>query len=272
MYYSLFGYRGLLLGAKEKSTGKPTEVTVAVASVAHPVRLRVRTTDVSLCNEILVKEQYKWQFPTAPRVIVDAGANIGLTATYFANRYPNTRIISIEPEATNFEMLAKNTAAYSNVTALHAALWIADGDVDLFDPGQGHTTFQVAAGDGVAGGAARTGRGMVRGVTLGTVMREFGIDAIDLLKVDIEGAEKEIFENASAWIGSVNTIAVETHDWLRPGSSASVRAAAKDFPFVEQRGEITFYSRETVGATAPETATRNAHSKPKFPFQIISES
>jgi FkbM family methyltransferase len=72
-----------------------------------------------------------------PPVIIDAGANVGLCAVFYANRFPDARIIAIEPEPSNYEMLKKNTAPYPNITTVHAALWKENGPLRLFDTGEG---------------------------------------------------------------------------------------------------------------------------------------
>ncbi len=53
---------------------------------------------------------------SSPETIVDAGANIGVTSIYFANRYPGAKIFAVEAEASNFAMLVKNTQAYPSIT------------------------------------------------------------------------------------------------------------------------------------------------------------
>jgi hypothetical protein len=86
----------------------------------------------------------------------------------------------------------------------------------------------------------------VRGMTIETLMKEVGISSIGLLKLDVEGAEAEIFQNA-AWIKDVQTIAIELHDRIKPGCRSSVEAAAKDFQ-CRERGEVTFFIRATRSA------------------------
>ena len=100
LYYDLFGAAGLFLAARSRLSGRKMEVATGVPGVLHPVRLRVRTTDIGMCHEILIKRSYRNDLPAAPEVIIDAGANIGLTSIFFANEYPNARIIAIEPEAS----------------------------------------------------------------------------------------------------------------------------------------------------------------------------
>src|ERR1700733_11933508 len=136
MYYSLFGIRGLALGAKEKLLRTPVTITVEAPGIRHPVSLRVRTTDVALCREILLNGLYDCQLRESPEVIFDLGANIGLSTVYYANKFPTAKIIAVEPDPSNFALLEKNCEPYRNVTLVQGAVWKAAGSVRLFDSGR----------------------------------------------------------------------------------------------------------------------------------------
>jgi FkbM family methyltransferase len=252
MYYSLFGIRGLVVGARARIFSVPLTIAVAVPGIAHPVHLRVRTTDVALFREIFLHGIYEANFCEEPQVVVDAGANIGLSSVFYANKFPNARIVAVEPEPSNYEMLQKNTAPYPNVIAVHAALWKENCNLSVYDPGTGNTTFrtQPSAGKNTP----------VVGVTLDKLMMDYGIDRIDLLKMDIEGAESDVFEHPSQWIDRVGAIAVEVHDWIHSGSSAIVRSATRDFPFQWQDRETDYFSRRRpvngAAADAPRIRLR----------------
>lgn len=263
-YYSLFGKRGLLLGAKARILRRQVEVTVRHSSVLHPLHLRLRTTDVGSCREIVINNQYDCNLTHSPRVIVDAGANIGLASIFYANRYPAARIIALEPEASNYRMLRKNVAPYPAVSALQAALWKSNGQVDLIDPGEGHTTFQTREGSDQ--GTKQSMR--VPALTVDQVMDNFGIDWIDLLKVDIEGAEKEVFEYSGAWISRVGVIAAELHDSIRPGTSTTARAATQQFELSWQRGETTYWARR--GMASPSLGQPSRSMGPKAQLKILA--
>lgn len=56
---------------------------------------------------MLLNAEYAWDTAVRPRVIVDAGANIGLASLFFANKYADAKIIAIEPEEHNFKILKK---------------------------------------------------------------------------------------------------------------------------------------------------------------------
>jgi FkbM family methyltransferase len=201
----------------------------------HPLYLRIDTSDFCAYRDVLIfqSKSYDPGLPEfSPKTIVDAGANIGMSSILFALKYPTARIIAIEPEASNFAALLRNTAPYTTITPIRAALWRSDGEVTL-GPSNAHPkdAFRVE----------ENGQQRVRAMTMDSVMREAGIDSVDLLKMDIEGAEKEVFEQ-SPWIRNVRVIAIELHDRIRPGCSSAVKEAATDL-YCDQKGEVTFFIR-----------------------------
>ena len=240
-YYRLFGPYGVYLVAGARLTPTPMEVGITYEGIAHPVHLRLRTTDVSLFEEIIVNAEYEFESHRAQAVVVDAGANIGLTSVYFANRYPQAKIIAIEPETSNYAMLAKNADPYQNIVPLQAILWKADTIVDLRDPGGGNWAFQIGEISESPGQASG-----VRGLTVDTLMREQGLDFIEVLKGDIEGSEKEVFEVCGSWIDRVGILIAELHGRWKSGCSRNVYAAAKDFPIDWTRGVTTSFVWSTV--------------------------
>jgi FkbM family methyltransferase len=217
-----------------------------------------------------VKAQYESKLPQSPQLIVDAGANIGLSAIFFANRYPEAKIIAVEPDSSNYEMLRKNIALYSNIVAVRAALWNENKDVDLIDPGVGQTAYQTHDRSAVPSLPVQ----VVPGITLDQLMSDFDIRFIDLLKIDIEGSEKEVFERSSSWISSVGIIAIEIHDWIRTGCGEAVRRATRDFDREWQQGEITFlarkhYDAKSLGESQSLPDSRHQDMSPTFPLRIV---
>lgn len=241
MYYSMFGAKGLLLGAKCRLFRRSVQVVVRPPSLTNPVWLRLRTTDVDLCRQMVFQEWYACELRQPPKVVVDAGANIGLFSVACASKYPEARIFAIEPEASNFEMLKRNAAAYPNITPVRAALWKENTELNLVDPGEGHTTYQTRRS---AAPAAASQGSVVPAITVDALMAKFNFSFIDFLKVNIEGAEKEVFESCESWINRVGVIAMDLHDDLRPGSSEPVRAATQAFELNWRQGAITFWSRK----------------------------
>lgn len=254
-HHRLFGPYGVLLVAKARLLGRPLQVAVTSDRITHPVFLRLRTTDVSLFEEIILNSEYFIELSRPPRTIVDAGANIGLTSVFFANTFPQARIIAIEPERSNFEMLKRNAARYSNILPVQGALWRENTVLSLSDPGKGHWGYQTRekrADDGA--------EGSVPGLTVDRLMKLYGLDCIDILKIDIEGAEKEVFETSASWIDKVGVIIVELHDRSKDGCSRSVHAAVQDFELEWCKGETTFFVRRDYAPRGPQQAPTSTNS------------
>lgn len=237
-YYGNYGLRGVLALATYRLFGQPKEIAAHPPLIRNPVHLRLKTSDEATYVQILLWGQYAFDLPFSPKVIVDAGANVGMASIYFAHKYPGAKIIAIEAEASNFDVLARNVRPYPAIMPIHAALWNRDGEISVCeaDPAtgvSGNWAFVTREGPGVK----------IRAITMPTLMKELQIQAVDLVKIDIEGAEKEVFE-AGDWIKSVRCLMIELHDRFRPGCSEAVNSAAQGFSKL-QRGETTLYLRKT---------------------------
>jgi FkbM family methyltransferase len=188
-------------------------------------------------RQVLIEKHYAFHVAQPPRTIIDAGANIGLSAVYFANRFPEAKIVAVEPESSNFEILRQNVSGYSNVLAIRAALWHSTGMISLVDPGVGHHGFQTSY-------MVQSDSKKVSAVTIEDILKEINSKSIDLLKVDIEGSEKELFESCSPWIGKVRMIMVELHEHLRPGCTDSFTKATAAFEDGGRCGESLMVYRK----------------------------
>jgi hypothetical protein len=80
-------------------------------------------------------------------------------------------------------------------------------------------------------------------MTVDTIMREHGIDHIDVLKVDIEGAEREVFRDPSSWIDKVDTLIVELHERLKLGCNRSFYNGTNGFDDEWVQGENVYLTR-----------------------------
>jgi FkbM family methyltransferase len=240
-YLNILGVRGLLSGVRAKATHSTHQFELVCADCRHPIRLRLPSTDLGAYEQVFLDGQYDFSVKTPPNVIVDAGANIGLASIYFANRYPQAQVFAIEPEQSNFELLKVNVAPYPNVVPIQAALWNRNEELNLFDPGLGEYGFMTDKKDaserlGVAGH-------VVEGVTVDKIMADYGLSWIDILKVDIEGAEREVFSDTSAWIGNVNSVIIELHERMKVGCNRSFYRGSVGFDHEWQQGEKVYLSR-----------------------------
>jgi FkbM family methyltransferase len=224
--------------------------------------------------QVLIIAEYELEVCRHPRVIIDAGANIGLTSVFFANMYPDAKIVAIEPESTNYGLLLKNIAPYSNIVAVQAALWKESTELALIDSGLGNYGFQTHARRATSQPSMV---GYVPSITMNKLMEDYQLDHIDILKIDIEGAEKEVFENAMPWIDQVRAIEVETHDEMKTGCSRAVYLATKDFDLEFRKGETIFLARKEYSGDIQLSSGQlpglghslPSQSKCKLPLKIV---
>jgi len=161
-------------------------------------------------------------------LIIDAGANIGAASVFFAGAYPSARIIAIEPEEGNFELLAQNVQGL-DVKCLRAALASVPGISKVMSGAGGYWAFTTSPAEQPEGGVPNT--------TLNSILEaELTSDLFPFIaKIDIEGAEADVFSANTEWIQRVPLIVVELHDWLFPkkGTAASfirrMSEAERDF-------------------------------------------
>lgn len=231
---------------------------------AAPVTIRPDPSDRFTFRHVVLDRGYALPFDVDPKVIVDAGANIGLASVWFATQYPRARILALEPEPENHRLLCANVAAHPNVTPLAMALSDRDGPVVLHDPGMGPDGYRIdhpetgpASPDATedADPSADPGAGpadAVEGITLTSLLDRFGVDEVDVLKLDIEGSEIEVLSSAEEWAHRVDVIAIELHDRFRPGCSRAFYAAIADrFGSQVDRGEDVFVRRLAPSSPPP---------------------
>jgi FkbM family methyltransferase len=167
-------------------------------------------------------------------LIIDAGANIGLSSVFFAMHFPTALVVAVEPEERNFDVLRMNAARF-DIECLKAAISSQNGRAKVTDPGRGDWGYQTEpAADGD-----------VPSVTINSLYRRYANNRMVpfIVKIDIEGGEKELFGLNTEWIRETPLLIVELHDWLFPKSGTSgpfLRSiAALDRDFL-QRSENIF--------------------------------
>lgn len=205
---------------------------IRLHSLQHPFSMRNNPFYFATFEEVILKKEYNIDIGFTPATIIDAGANIGLTSLYFANRFPSANIVALEPDAGNFELLKANTSAYKNIHPLLNGLWKSDVFLTVVDEGHGHNAFTVKE-------ATKDTAGAIYAVTIPSIMKQQNWDHIDILKIDIEGCEKVIFSAPDlSWLAKVSILIIELHDRMMPGSSAAVFRAIGQYNFSLQiKGE-----------------------------------
>lgn len=183
-----------------------------IPGIAAPVTLRGGTNDVETFYQIFLENEYEVNWIDDPKTIIDAGSHIGLFAVFMKNKFPDARIICIEPDAENFALLRQNTSSYEDIFYENCGLWDRETRIRAYDKYE-LGNWGVVVEEDPAGGD-------LRAVTVDSLMRKYGIDRIDILKLDIESSEKRVFGNGyEPWLARTKMIAIELHDWMEEGCS-----------------------------------------------------
>lgn len=158
-----------------------------------PVHYRRGTSDLGLIYTILLKRgaagEY-WLPEAVPHAtILDIGGNIGVTSRYLANHFPGARIHTFEPVPANIAVLRENTAPVPAIQVHPFGLGAQSGSFTLqpnSDDLRNQGNFSLTADKGGAGGVQVTVRAVPE------VLAELGVDQVDIIKIDTEGAEWDI--------------------------------------------------------------------------------
>jgi FkbM family methyltransferase len=180
-------------------------------SLLRPVKCRPRTSDFDVFCQIFAHREYRCLDDVAdPQLIIDCGANVGYSAAYFLSRFPTARLIAVEPDPGNFQVLRDNLAPYgSRCTALATAVWsgpseLVPGDQQFRDGREWARTVRAAN---------KGEQATMTAVDIGSLLSGSGAQRISILKVDIEGSETEVFsKNYEGWIDRVDNLVIEIHD------------------------------------------------------------
>ena len=217
--------RGVLASAKSAIHG--SELTW-IGRQERPIHVRRTWPEVNQIRQMFVDGAYDFELlPESVDHVIDLGANVGLSGRWFRRRFPTAKLVLVEPDAGNVELVRRNHAGDAGVVVVQAAVTSTPGTVRLATEGRQSDSFVVAS-EGVE----------VRGTTVAELIAEHCGSGTILVKMDIEGSELEVFDGDTSWLGSISYLAAELHDRLRPGcSSAFYRAVLPYLHAQEVRGE-----------------------------------
>jgi FkbM family methyltransferase len=158
--------------------------------------------------------------------IVDAGGYIGTAAIVLAKAFPSATVVTLEPSIENFAVLQRNVSPFANIVAINKALHSRHCQVRLFNRWTGpwgvsmYETADENCPDPVFHHVTDT-------LTISSLLTQFGKLGIDILKLDIEGAEIEVFESSASWINRTRVISVELHERFRSGCESAFTKATQ---------------------------------------------
>jgi FkbM family methyltransferase len=201
--------------------------------------IRPKTTDSQMFSQIFKKKEYSFNWPIKnPRFILDCGANVGYASIWFSNVFPNCKIVAIEPDSKNFDILKKNVEGYPNVFPLKGAIWKENCFLQIKDIGLGECGYVVEK-------TSVKSSNTIKAYNIKDILEMFGEEKIDILKIDIEGSEKEVFSKNTSWIDSFKILVIEIHDNIKKGCSEAVKNKITKDKFIEERnGENQIFIRK----------------------------
>ena len=103
--------------------------------MANPVAIRTGMSDMQVFHDIFIWDEYSFLKPVSERIsILDIGANVGYSSTYFAGIYPKCEVVAVELMHSNFEQLSRNTAFLGErIRTVEAAVWSHNDGVSIAD-------------------------------------------------------------------------------------------------------------------------------------------
>ena len=160
-------------------------------------------TSAWVCREILEGTTYPVpSFLGDVAVVLDVGANCGAAAIHFARAFPAAAVHAFEPAAAPREVAERNAAAYPNVTVHPFGLSDQDAEARLFHADESIMGSIVRTDDAVSSEPVHLRRG-------DTWALEAGIDRVDVLKVDVEGAEQQVLVGLGDLVDRAQVVYVE---------------------------------------------------------------
>lgn len=222
-----------------------------------PIHLRDTCSDHATFWQCIVDSQYDFsRFPQAERlnvaykritengeipVIIDCGANIGLASLWLAYKFPLARIVAVEPDTDNFDLLRMNLQPLgSRIRALQGGIWNRSGNLVITNPGAGSAAFRVAHVEQPAPNS-------IRAYSIPEICEMEGVPAPFITKIDIEGAQQAMFADNTDWVNETHLVMLELDDWQMPwvGTSRPFFSALSRIPFDYLiRGESIFCFRD----------------------------
>ncbi len=201
--------------------------------------LRYGSSDKKVFKQIFVDKEYSplvdliksKGLGSEIKTIIDAGANIGLAAIYFSNEFSNSnKIICIEADQNNTQILLKNSADFglsAKVRILNKALW-SKSNLKLAISNE----FRDGQNWSKAVKLNSSSENFIESISFSDILLDEGVDIVDILKIDIEGAEVELFES-HAWLQllleRVKFMAIEIHEEVFSLSDAIERLHSVNF-------------------------------------------
>lgn len=206
-------------------------IALRLKGIQFPLRLRTQTSDRDVLRQVFVDAEYSGVEVVDVRTVIDLGANVGYSAAYFLSKYPGATVIAVEPDPDNYAICCRNLAGYgSRASVIQGAAWPERRklvlDKGTYRDGREWATRvrERTESRGSDGSGPE-----VEGYDVLTLLEMSGFHEVDLLKVDIERSELQLFStHTEAWLPRVKNICIELHD---PACTEMFFRAIADFNY-----------------------------------------
>lgn len=230
------------------------DVRARESAFSTTLRLRPQTSDIATFAQIFLYGDYRMHHMArhaeivayyeacAKPLVLDLGANIGLSTLYFAKNWPKATIVGLEPDEGNHALLCQNTAGHEQVIPMRGAIASKHSYARIINPEDPEWGYRTKIDDRHNGG--------VVALSIAELVERYGDCEPFICKIDIEGAEQELFSANTEWVARFPIVVIELHDWLFPRTANSANflrvIAGMDRDFVPS-GENIFSISNRMG-------------------------
>jgi FkbM family methyltransferase len=219
---------------------KPPLLKLKIKNAQYPLFMRTGSSDREVLGQIFIENEYEPIAVSQPKMILDLGANVGYSSAYFLTKYPAASVVAVEPDPGNYEICCRNLEPYgSRAKVVHGAAWPERSklvvDRGAWRDGREWTAqVRVAKEENVSSIS-------VDGYDMPSLIGLSGATEIDLLKIDIEKSELELFSrNTESWLPRIRNLCIELHG---ADCEAIFFRALADYSYnLSRTGELTVCS------------------------------
>ena len=255
---STFGARGLSMFCR-LYVGRAGKVGRVILPNGHRLFIRKWTSDASVFLQMFVDRE--WDFTPFPQsalvmnkyrdilsrgrrpVIIDCGANTGLSSVFLAQLFPEAEIVSLEPSTDNFRILSQNAELFPSITPIRCGVWDRSTHLKITNRTAKPWAYQTGECDPADPDA-------IPALTIPDIIEKVPDGELLIIKIDVEGAEEAIFRSNTDWVIKTPLIMIELHDWIFPqrrtSSNLIVCIAKMRFEILLQGGNAFIFNWDAL--------------------------
>lgn len=190
---------------------KRSSLELTLKNARFPILMRTHTSDREVLGQVFIQREYEPIELYQPKMILDLGANVGYSSAFFLSRYPTASVLAVEPDPSNYAVCCHNLAPFGQrARVIQGAAWPECTKLALekgtYRDGREWST-QVRMATETSADSAE-----IDAYDVPTLIGLCHASEIDLLKIDIERSELELFSrNTESWLPRVRNLCIELH-------------------------------------------------------------